>query len=218
VSAPDSAGKFRLIVGERRWQAARLAGLTTVPIMEREASPDGAMAVALVENLQRQYLDALEEAAAFDRLIRDHGLTQGEVAKQVGRSRPSITNSLRLLGLPSSVKDALIDCRISEGHARALLALSDSLAMDAGLQRIMEDGLTVRQTEALVASFKAGVTPRPVRTVTKPADIVSLEDNLRATLGTKVSIQRGRKAGRIVIEYYSEEDFQTLTERLLNAR
>ena len=215
VAAPDSNGKFRLIVGERRWQAARLAGLDVVPVIERESSPNSAMAMALVENLQRQDLDALEEAAAFDRLIRDHGLTQGLVAEQVGRSRSSIANSLRLLGLPSSVKEALIEGRLTEGHARSLLALPDSLAMDAAMQRILRDGLTVRQTESLVAKMRTGATPRPARIETKPTDVQALEDELRVALGTKVSIQRGRKSSRIVIEYYSSEDLQTLTEKLL---
>ena len=217
VASPDANGKHRLIVGERRWQAARLAGLSVVPIVERETSPDTAMAIALVENLQRQDLDPLEEAAAFDRLIRDHGMTQAELAEQVGRSRPSVANSLRLLGLPSSVKDALIDGRITEGHARCLLGLGDSLAMDAALQRILRDELTVRQTETLVTSFKVGATPRPVRPKTKARELQALEDQLRLTLRTKVSIHPGRKASRIVIEYYSAEDLQTLTERLLGA-
>ena len=144
-------------------------------------------------------------------------MTQAQLAEQVGRSRPSIANSLRLLGLPASVKAALIEGHITEGHARCLLGLSDSLAMDAALQRILRDGLTVRQTEGLVTSFKVGATPRPAKAKAKPREVQALEDQLRLSLRTKVSIHSGRRAGRIVIEYYSAEDLQTLTEKLLGA-
>ncbi len=214
VTSQDEAGKHQLIVGERRWQAAKLAGLETVPAIERESTPQSALEIALIENLQRQDLDPLEEAAAFERLIDEYGLTQEDVALRVGRSRPAIANALRLLRLPPAVKEAMLAGDVTEGHARALLGVSDPLIVSALLARIREHDLTVRQTEALVAEFRTDRKPRQTRKRSSP-EIEDLENRLRASLGTKVSIRQGRKASRIVIEYYSPEDLEALLERLL---
>jgi len=216
VSGPDERGKHRLIIGERRWQAAKKAGLTQVPVMERDAGTPEALEMALVENLQRQDLDPLEAAAAFDRLISRHGLTQEEVARRVGRSRPAVANSLRLLSLPTKVRDALIAGQISEGHARALLAASNPGRMEELLRRVIALGLNVRQTEQLVTGSQSPSTPR--QAVPPSAEVRELEDRLQRSLGTKVSLMPGRKRGRIVIEYYSQEDLSSLVERLLQER
>jgi ParB family chromosome partitioning protein len=214
VTPPDSSGKRRLIAGERRWQAARLAGLGSVPIVERETEDRESMEIALVENLQREDLSPLEEAAAFERLIRDHGLTQEAVATRVGRSRPSVANSLRLLSAPTAVKLALADGRISEGHARALLMLRTPDDIEEALARITRDSLSVRQTEQLVASKKSGPAPTTSHPA-KPALIEGLETDLRRRFGTKVSVVKGRRIGRIVIEFYSDEELAAVTEKLL---
>jgi len=216
VSTTD-AGGYRLIVGERRWQAAKLAGLESVPVIERETTPRSALELALIENLQRQDLDPLEEAAAFERLMSEYGLTQEEVAGRVGRSRPAVANTLRLLNLPSSLKQALLNGEVSEGHARALLGLADPLVQEAALQRVRERQLTVRQTEALVNELRHRETAAPDNRTPRAQELEVLEGRLRESLGRKVSIQKGRRAGRIVIEYYSPEDLDTLLEHLLSA-
>jgi ParB family chromosome partitioning protein len=214
VSSPDQSGRYRLVIGERRWQAARLAGLDRVPVVIREASDAATLELALVENLQRQDLDPLEEAAAFERLIRGFGLTQEAVAQRVGRSRSSIANALRLLTLPSRVKAALLAGEITEGHARALLGIDDPLTQEALVERIVAEGLNVRQTEELVRGLRTPHMPRQRRLQEQPAEVRAIEDHLRAALGTKVTVQRGRRRGRIVIEFYSDEELQHLYERL----
>ena len=172
------------------------------------------MEIALVENLQREDLAPLEEAAAFERLARDHGLTQEQISVRLGRSRSSIANTMRLNSLPSSVRAALADRRISEGHARALLGVEDVSDLETVLDRITSDGLNVRQTEKLVASQRK---PRPADRAArpKPAMLAQLEGDLRRRFGTKVTVTKGRKTGRIVIEYYSDEELAALAERLL---
>jgi ParB family chromosome partitioning protein len=208
--------RYQLIVGERRWQAARLAGRRTVPAVVKDVSDRETLELALVENVQRADLNPLEEATAYQRLIEDYGLTQHEVARQVGKSRVAIANTLRLLALPDPLKLAVAEGRITEGHARALLALPDEQAQIAVLERVEREGLTVRQTEDLVRRLQEPREPsRPART--RSADIEALEEELRRSLGTKVTLRPGRTGGRIIIEYYSDEDFQGLYERLVGA-
>lgn len=215
VSEADESGKRTLIAGERRWQAARIAGLETVPVVERSGSLSNAMEIALVENIQRQDLDPLEEAAAFDRLVREFGLTQEDLALRVGRSRSSVANTLRLLSLPTPARQALIQGDITEGHARTLLRL-ELQAAEMVLERIVREGLNVRQTERLVSSMVDGPSKPPGTIRVQRPELRELEERLRSSLGTKVSVVKGRKFGRIVIEYYSNEDLETLVERLLN--
>jgi len=216
VGPPDANGKRPLIAGERRWQAARLAGFESVPVLEREAEAQAATEIALVENLQREDLSPLEEAVAFERLARDGGLTQEQIAGRVGRSRSSIANTMRLLTLPAPAREALAAGHISEGHARALLGLDDMTAMEALLTRVIRDGLNVRQTEALVVALKQG-TKRKRPAAGRPAGLARLEDSLRGHLGTKVSVLKRHKTGRIVIEFYSDEELDGLAERLLRS-
>lgn len=204
--------RYRLIVGERRWQAARLAGLEHVPVLVKEVTDRQTLEIALVENVQRQDLNPLEEAAAYQRLITDFGLTQAEVARQVGRSRVAVANTLRLLSLPPTLTEAVIKGRLSEGHARALLALPDSESQEAVMQRVLRDDLTVRATEALVRRLLEGSQSR-TRSPRNP-DLEDVENRLRRALGTRVSLQPRRQGGRIIIEYGSDEEFDTLFDRL----
>ncbi len=195
---------------ERRWQAARLAGLAAVPVLVKEATPQQALELALVENIQRADLNPLEEAAAFQQLVDEFGLTQEQVAERVGKSRVAVTNTLRLLRLPAEVKQALADGTVHEGHARALLALPTPEAQIAALKTVVKQALNVRQTEELVRRLKAEPPekkPRPP----KPPELLALEEDFRASLGTKVNLHRNRKGqGRVVIHFYSEEELQTI--------
>jgi ParB family transcriptional regulator, chromosome partitioning protein len=204
--------RFRLIVGERRWQASKLAGLETVPVVIRDVSDRQSLELALIENIQRADLNPLEEASAYQRLMQDFALTQQDVGRQVGKSRVAITNTMRLLLLPEVAKRAVVEGRITEGHARALLSLPDKQTQMTALERIERDELTVRATEDLVRRL---LEPRRARTVReKPPDVEAVEDELRRALGAKVSLHHGKRGGRIVIEYYSDEEFQGLYERL----
>jgi ParB family chromosome partitioning protein len=212
VVARSADDRFRLVVGERRWRAAQLAGLERVPVVIKDAGNRQTLELALVENVQRADLNPLEEATAYQRLIQDFGLTQQQVAQQVGRSRVAIANTLRLLTLPDTLKRAVIEERITEGHARAILGLADKQTQLAVLERVEREELTVRQTEELVRRLAEGPRPRPVRV--KAPDVAALEDELRQALGTKVTLRPGKRGGRIVIEYFSEEEFQGLYDRL----
>lgn len=204
--------RYRLIVGERRWRAARLAGLERVPVVVKDASDRQTLELALVENVQRADLNPLEEAAAYQRLLTDFGLTQQQVAQHVGRSRVAVANTLRLLALPETLKRAVVEERITEGHARAILSLPDQQAQLAVLERVEREGLTVRQTEELVRRLIESRQPRTVRE--RSADLEALEDELRRSLGTKVTLQQSKRGGRIVIEYFSDDEFQDLYDRL----
>ncbi len=214
VVSPGEGGTYVLIAGERRWQAARKAGLKTVPVIVRQADDRQHLELALIENLQRADLNPLEAAQAYRQLIDEFGLSQEQVAERVGKSRVTVTNTLRLLALAPAVKQALLQGQISEGHARALLGLPSAKAQEVALQTVLRLQLSVRQTEALVRKWAehkptGGVKPSP------PAEIADLERRLQATLGTKVSLRHGKKGGAITIYYYSDEELNALLERLL---
>lgn len=212
---------YTLIAGERRWRAARLAGLAAVPVIVREATPQGMLELALVENLQRADLNPLEEAAAYRALMDEFGLTQEQVAARVGKSRAAVANAVRLLHLAQPVKDALSSEQISEGHARALLGLPDEPAQVAALDLILRRGYSVRQTEELVRHMTAaahvaeeiGAEDDPWEQETR-----ALEQQLRDALGTKVTLSRSRRGGRLVVYFYSEEELQALYERMVGDR
>jgi ParB family chromosome partitioning protein len=187
-----------------------MAGLTAVPVIIKEATPQQLLELALVENIQRADLNPLEEASAFRQLVDDFGLTQEQVAERVGKSRVAVTNTLRLLRLPAGAKQALADGTIREGHARALLALSTTEAQLAALRTVVAKDLNVRQTEELVRRLQA--EPPPPKPA-KPVDPNSqaLEEEFRETLGTKVTLQKNRKGqGRLTIHFFSEEELQTI--------
>jgi ParB family chromosome partitioning protein len=202
--------RYQLIAGERRWQAARMAGLSTVPAIIKEASPQQVLELALVENIQRADLNPLEEATAYQQLVQEFGLTQDQVAERVGKSRVAVTNTLRLLRLPAEVKQALADGTIHEGHARALLTLPTPEAQMAALKTVIKQNLSVRQTEELVRRLLAEPpAPQPPKPVA--AETQALEDEFRQILGTRVSLYRNRKGrGKMVIYFYSEEELQTI--------
>ncbi len=214
VTLGESMGQYILIAGERRLQAARLAGLATVPVLVREATDQQRLELAIIENVQRSDLSALEEAEAYRQLAEDFELSHESIAARVGKSRVAVTNTLRLLRLPDSVKNALIEKRISEGHARALLALSTPEAQTAALRTVLSQELNVRQTEELVRKLSG---EKPITKVKPPAppDIVELEDRLRSSLGTKVSLRSGRKGGTLTISLLFQRRIGRLDRRLL---
>ncbi|HEU0072996.1 MAG TPA: ParB/RepB/Spo0J family partition protein [Dehalococcoidia bacterium] len=215
VSRPQTPGSppYQLIAGERRLLASRQAGLAKVPVIVKEANPQALLELALVENLQRQDLGALEEAAAFRRLADEFSLTQEQIAVRVGRSRSAVANSLRLLTLSEEIQASLARREINAGHARALLGIEDADERRAAWRRIVEGRLTVRDAESLA---KGGGRLRSRRTAAKrrSADIEALEERLRASLGTKVDLTQGRSGGRVVIHYYSDEELEGIIERL----
>ena len=213
VSQPpgSAAGTYQLIAGERRLLAARQAGLRRVPVIVKETNAQASLELALVENLQRADLGALEEAAAFKRLSDDFGMTQEAIAARVGRSRPSVANSMRLLSLPDDIQSSLARGQITPGHARALLGIEDPEEQRRTWQRILEAGLTVRDAEALATRENREKTIRIVRRI---PEIIALEERLQSSLGTKVDLKRGRRGGRLTIHFYSDEELEALVARL----
>jgi ParB family chromosome partitioning protein len=204
---------YQLVAGERRVRAAQIAGLEHVPAIVRQMAPREQLAVSIVENIQRADLNAMEEAHAYHQLADEFKLTQEEIATQVGKARPTIANTLRLLDLEAVVQEALGDGHITEGHARALIGTTPAVQRQL-TDAIMSRGLSVRQTEELVRRLRE--RPAVVSKSEAPVDdeMERLEEDLRRALGTKVILSRSRKGGRIVIEYYSDEEFSRLFERL----
>ena len=204
---------YQLVAGERRVRAAQIAGLDRVPAIVRQMAAKDQLAIAIVENVQRADLNAMEEAHAYRQLADEFNLTQDEIAARVGKARPTIANTLRLLELEQSVQDALGDGHITEGHGRALVGSTAAVQRQL-VEAIVSRGLSVRQTEELVRRLR----DRPAKS-TGPAapvdgEMERIEADLRQALGTKVSVARSRKGGRIVIEYYSDEEFARLFDRL----
>jgi ParB family transcriptional regulator, chromosome partitioning protein len=214
VTPGEAAGKYILIAGERRLQAARLAGLTSVPVLVREATDQQRLELAIIENVQRSDLSALEEAEAYRQLAEDFELSHEEIANKVGKSRVAVTNTLRLMKLPDAAKNALIEGRISEGHARALLALPTAEGQVAALKTVLVQELNVRQTEELVRKLSGEKSVRKPKPAAIP-EVAALEQRLRSSLGTKVTLRAGRKGGTLTIHYYSEEELEALMGRLL---
>ncbi len=214
VTRDPFSGQYSLIAGERRLRAARIAGLESVPAIVRLASEQQRLELALIENLQRTDLGPLETAQAYQRLADEFGLSHEEIAERVGKSRVTVTNTLRLLKLPEAVQKALADGTISEGHARALLQLPTSQAQIAVLQIIIERGLSVRQTEELTRKYSGERPARPAPPEPLP-EIRSLEEKLRQHLGTRVTLQHGKKGGKVIIHYYSNEELNALLDQLL---
>ncbi|MDP6225649.1 MAG: ParB/RepB/Spo0J family partition protein [Anaerolineales bacterium] len=217
VARTENSAEFTLIAGQRRLKAAAIAELRTVPAVVRDFPSDAEMLeLALIENLQRTNLNPVETATAYQALADDFGLAHDEIARRVGKQRTTVSNTLRLLRLPAPVQSALTDGKISEGHARALLALPTPEAQQSALGTVLSRGLNVRQTETLVRKL-LGARPASTPVEERPRVEIDLEDRLRASLGTKVNLQRNRKgAGRVVIHFYSDEELDALTERLLH--
>ncbi len=201
-------GAWELIAGERRLRAARQAGLSAIPAVVRESTGPQTLELALVENVQRADLNPIEEAAAYRELIDRFGLSHEAVAHEVGKSRVAISNALRLLELASETRQAIVDGRISEGHGRALAALTVAELQRAVLQVVLERRLSVRQTEELVRRKRE--TPVPHRRPAISEDLADLEAQLRGILATKVGIVRTRRGGRLVINFYSDEELDRI--------
>jgi ParB family chromosome partitioning protein len=204
-------GSFELVAGERRLRAARLAGLQTVPVVVRDMDDRQVLEVTLIENLQREDLSALEEAAAYVRLMEEFGSTQEDVARRVGKSRPAVANTIRLLQLPQPVRDEMRSGRLSAGHARALLALESPIEQTALARDVLRLGLSVRQLEARIRWRKQ---PRAAKRAGRDLHVADVEKQLMRSLGTRVRLHARGQRGRIVIEFYSPAELERLLERL----
>ena len=219
IVSRDESGAYRLIAGERRLQAARLAGLDTVPIVVREAADAELLELALIENIQRADLNAIEEAMAYRRLTEEYGLTQEEAARRVGKSRVTVSNALRLLQLEGEIRRSLVSGEISEGHARALLGLPEGRGRITAWREVVKRRLSVRDTEGyvrrtLTESPATSASPGAV-TARRDAAISDIEGRLRRALSTRVMVQPQKKGARITIECYSNEEFENVVNTLL---
>lgn len=216
VARAEQPGKYNLIAGERRWRAAILAGLETVPVIVKEASPRGMLELALVENLQRADLNPLEEALAYRSLVDDFGLKQEEVAARVGKSRSAVVNSLRLLRLPAAAQESLALGLILEGHARAILQVPDQEQQLRLLERTVSDGLSVRQVESLARRLAEQAAQPGEQNKEEPRQtplynpMRDLEDRFRNALGTKVQLSRSSRGGKLTIYFYSDEELDRI--------
>lgn len=213
---------YELIAGERRWRAAKMAGLKEVPVVIKDYTPQEIVEIALIENIQRQDLNPIEEAMAYQRLIEEFSLTQDEVAEKVSKSRPAVSNSLRLLKLTKKVQQMLIDDMLSMGHVRALISIEDEELQYETALYIFDKRLSVRETEAYVKK----VLSAPKTTSHKNTDkddfsflYKDIEERIKSSLGTKATIKaKNKNKGKIEIEYYSEDDLDRITQILLNAK
>ena len=208
-------GYYQIIAGERRWRAARLANLSEVPVVIIEADDKKAMELALIENLQRQDLNPVEEALGYRSLMEDYGLTQEEASRRVGKSRPAVANSLRLLGLCPEVLEKLRKGELSAGHARAILQLKTEKKQMAAAQKIVALGLSVRQAELLCKNMEKEGAPKKEEPVLKVDYVAECEKQLSKQLGRGVKIINGKRKGRFELEFYGQEDLQVLLDALM---
>ena len=212
-----SNGYYQIIAGERRWRAARMAQLSEVPVVVIEADDKKACELALIENLQRQDLNPVEEALGYQSLIDDYGLTQEEAAERVGKSRPAVTNSLRLLGLCPEVLERLRKGELTAGHARAILSIKNEKKQQEAAQKICALGLSVRQAELLCKNMTK--EPEPEKEVTLAIDYVAeCEKSLSKHLGRGVKIINGKRKGKFELEFYGQDDLQTLLDALMQIK
>jgi ParB family transcriptional regulator, chromosome partitioning protein len=220
IVVSETLDGFRLVAGERRVRAATMAGLDRIPAVVRQTAEHDQLQLALIENIQRADLDSMEEAHAYRQLIDEFGLSQEDVAARVGRARSTVANTLRLLDLDPTIQDAIADGRITEGHARAIGGLPTD-AQPRVLATVVERELSVRETEEVVRRLRQPAKPAvQVRVERRPSldpDLERVEEDFRRTLGTKVSLARTRRGGRIVIEYYSDDDLGRIYERIVGS-
>lgn len=211
---PMADGSYQIVAGERRWRAARMAGLSEVPVVIRELSDRETAELALIENLQREDLNPMEEALGYQHLIEQYDLTQEQVATAVNKSRPAVANAMRLLKLPASVSQMVSEGTLSAGHARALLALEDETAMHTAAKICIEQDLSVRAAEALVKAHKADQKP-PKKT---PAFSAGFEQEvalaLSESMGRRIKVTKGKKGGTLQIEYFDVDDLRSLAKTL----
>lgn len=210
---PLLSGGYQIVAGERRWRASRMAGLATVPALIRELTDSEVMQIALIENLQREDLKPLEEAQGYQALMEEFGFTQDEISKSVGRSRPAVTNALRLLNLPEAVRGMLARGDLSAGHARTLLSFKDEAAMLAAAKRVVAEGLSVRELEKMAKKANAE-KPEAVRSTRRIRYYDEAELALRDTLNRVVHVGGTKKKGVLTIEFYGEEDLKNLLSDL----
>ncbi len=220
---PSGSGRYELIAGERRWRAAKRAGLPSIPAIVRTAGDVQTLEHALVENLHREDLSPLEEAAAYQQLIEDFGLTHDDLARRVGKSRSAVSNTLRLLQLPPSIQRLVADGRLSSGHARALLASPDRAFQEALAKRVVKDELSVREVEEAVrarsgeAEARSGSAARRSAPSQRPAGLLELEELLSNRLDTRVKVSMTAKRGRVVIDFASLEDLERIYRAMSGA-
>jgi ParB family chromosome partitioning protein len=212
IVAPGKNGVYILIAGERRLQASRKAGLKTVPVVIRNATDQQLLELAIIENVQRADLNAIEEAEAYQNMAKEFKMSHETIAQRVGKSRVAVTNTMRLLDASAAVKQALVDGQITEGHARAMLTLS-ARAQEELLKKIISLDLSVRTTEMLAKKY-SGQKPATKKRSASSADVNDIEKRLRSSLGTKVALKYGKKGGTVTIYYYSDEELDTLLEKL----
>ncbi len=214
-----NGSRYELIMGERRYRAARLAGLKTIPVIIRQTPNNELLREALIENIHRSQLNALEEGAAYSQLLNDFNCTQEELAAKLGRSRTVITNTIRLLNLPTSVQQKVAAGTISAGHARALLGLSDNVAIEKLANRIVAEGLSVRTVEEIIAILKPTSSKKKSGTAKKQSpELKEIAENLGDVLDTRVRIEAGGGKGEIIVEYSGAEDLQRLIKLISSAR
>ena len=209
---------YKIVAGERRWRAAKLAGLKTIPVIIKDITSREVMEIALIENLQREDLNPIEEAEAYEKLIEEYSITQEEVAKIVGKSRAAIANSVRLLTLTDEIKDMLTDGRLTSGHARTLITITDPKRQNELANTIAERKLSVRESEKLAASEgkpKRKTEKRKVMTK-ESIEITELEEKLMAVYGTKINLVKAKEKGKIIFEFYSKDELDRIIEMLLN--
>ncbi len=211
-SAPD----FTLIAGERRWRAAQLAGLSEVPVIVKETTPQGMLELAIIENIQRTDLNALEEALAYRQLMDEFGLTQEEVSDRVGKGRSTVANFVRLLNLPPEAQQAVLDGYVTGAHAREILRLPTPEMQINATNRVVKLNLSRRQTTLLVDNLLADKKPVPKLRKTVPPELLALQEEFEHSLGTRVNIVQGDKGGRVVIHYYNDEDLHAIYENIVS--
>ena len=218
VVRQTTPGKYELIMGERRFRAAKAAGLKTIPVIIRQTPDNELLREALIENIHRSQLNALEEAAAYSQLLTDFNCTHEELAQKLGRSRPLISNTIRLMNLPTSVQQKLASGVLSAGHARALLGLSDAATIEKLAARIVSEGLSVRAIEEIISAgaTKRQSTKKPKQTKSATPELQEIAERIGDALDTRVSIQGSAKKGTIVIEFAGAEDLKRITKALEN--
>ena len=210
---------YEIIAGERRWRAAKLAGVKEVPVIEKEYTDQEILEISLIENIQRENLNPIEEAIAYKRLLEEFNLKQDEVAERVSKSRTAVTNSMRLLKLSDKVQQMIIDDMISTGHARALLAIDDPELQYTLANKIFDEKLSVRETEKLVKEIKNPKKPKEKKPVANSFIYQDLEEKMKSVFGTKVSIaSKGKGKGKIEIEYYSDDELEHLFDMMMSIK
>ena len=210
---------YEIIAGERRWRAAKLAGVKEVPVIEKEYTDQEILEIGLIENIQRENLNPIEEAIAYKRLLEEFKLKQDEVAERVSKSRTAVTNSMRLLKLSDKVQQMIIDDMISTGHARALLAIDDPELQYILANKIFDEKLSVRETEKLVKEIKNPKKPKEKKPVANSFIYQDLEEKMKSVFGTKVSIaSKGKGKGKIEIEYYSDDELEHLFDMMMSIK